>query len=139
MKIIVSLAATVFAINTVFAQKVKESDVPKAILESFVKDFKNTKVEKWEKEKDGNYEAEFNLNKVETSATYNVMGDLLETETEIAVSELPKPISDYIAKNFPGEKIKEASSILTPDGVIKYEAEINKKDFLFDADGNLLP
>lgn len=139
MKIIVSLAATVFTVNTVFAQKVTEADVPKAILEAFANDFKNTKVEKWEKEKDGNYEAEFNLNKVETSATYNVMGNLLETETEIAVSELPKPISDYIAKNFPGKKIKEASSILTPDGVIKYEAEINKKDLLFDANGNLLP
>lgn len=139
MKIIISLVATVFTVNTVFAQKVKEADVPKAILESFGKDFKNTKVEKWEKEKDGNYEAEFNLNKVETSATYNAIGNLLQTETEIAISELPKPIVDYIVKNFPGKKIKEASSILTPDGIVKYEAEINRKDFLFDADGNLLP
>ncbi|MBA2612671.1 MAG: PepSY-like domain-containing protein [Bacteroidetes bacterium] len=136
--IIITAAALVFSINTACAQKVKAAEVPKAVIDSFNKNFSGTKVETWEKEKDGAYEAEFDLNKVETSATFSADGKLLETETEIAVSALPKAVTDYLAKNYAGKKIKEAAKIVDGNGKIKYEAEVDKKDLLFDEQGNFI-
>lgn len=51
--------------------------------------FPDVKADKWEKE-DGKYEAEFRQNKVETSVLFEASGTYVQTETEIAVSELPK-------------------------------------------------
>src|ERR1700758_1027907 len=121
---IITAIAIVFATNTVCAQKVKEAEVPKAVVTSFQTNFKGAKVEKWEKEKDGNYEAEFDWNKIETSATFNPDGKLNETEQEIKVSELPKTVTDYIAKNYSKHKIAEAAKITTGEGKLCYEAEI---------------
>src|ERR1700746_813265 len=98
-KMMITAVVLVFAINTASAQKVKEAEVPKAVVTSFQTNFKGVKVEKWEKEKDGAYEAEFDWNKIETSATFNADGKLNETEQEIKVSTLPKTVTDYITKN----------------------------------------
>jgi ABC-type transporter MlaC component len=138
MKKLIILSTLVFAANAINAQKLKEAELPQKIKESFSKDFKEAKAAKWEKEKDGNYEAEFMFNKIEMSVTYNTAGDLLETESEIAVADLPKTVSEYVAKNFPGKKIKEASKIIEPDGSVKYEAEVSKKDLIFDSAGNFI-
>ncbi len=142
MKIILSLGALVFLLNTATAQKVKEAEVPKAVMESFNNSFKDVKAEKWEKEKNGNFEAEFDFNKEEMSASYSADGKLMETETEIKVSALPATVSDYIAKNYPGQKIKEASKIMDDKGTLSYEAEIKKGkedlDLIFDQSGNFL-
>ena len=139
---IITAAALVFMVNTASAQKVKETEVPKAVVTSFQNNFKGVKVEKWEKEKDGGYEAEFDLNKIETSATFSADGKLQETEQEIKVSTLPKPISDYIAKNYIGHKITEAAKITDASGKMMYEAEIKKgkeeKDLIFDESGNFI-
>lgn len=136
--ILITTAAIVFILSNASAQKVKASEVPKAVIDSFNKNFNGVKVEGWEKEKDGVYEAEFDLNKVETSATFSVDGKLLETETEIAVSALPKTVTEYLTKNYAGKKIKEAAKIVDAEGKIKYEAEIDKKDLLFDELGNFI-
>lgn len=136
MKTIITSAALVFAINTLSAQKVKEAEVPKEVTESFAKNFPGTKAKEWEKEKD-TYEAEFNLNKTETSASFKADGTLLETETEIATSALPKAIVEYISKNYAGHKLSEASKIVDAAGTITYEAEIKKgkeeMDLMFDS------
>lgn len=143
MKTIIITGATLIVLAQVAqAQKVKESEVPKAILESFTKNFKNIKAEKWEKEKDGTYEAEFDVNKTETSASFNLNGELLATETEIKVNELPKTITGYVSSNYSGYKISEAAKIIDNKGVTTYEAELEKGkeefDLLFDASGNFL-
>ena len=76
------------------------------------------------------------------SASYSADGKLMETETEIKVSALPATVSDYIAKNYPGQKIKEASKIMDDKGTLSYEAEIKKGkedlDLIFDQSGNFL-
>lgn len=142
MKKLIVAMAVVFAANTASAQKIKESEVPKAVLATFQSTFKGIKAEKWEKEKDGNYEAEFDVNKVETSASFNADGKLLETETEIKTSELPKAVTDYIAKNYSGYKTEEAAKITDDTGKTSYEAEVKKgkeeMDLIFDANGNFL-
>ena len=122
---------------TANAQKVKEADVPAAVKATFTKAYPNTKAGSWEKE-NGNFEAEFDLNKAEMSVLIDPSGNITETETEIKVSELSKTITDYCTKNYPGKKIAEASKIVDAKGVITYEAEINKTDVLFSADGKFI-
>lgn len=119
------------------AQTVKEADVPAPVKAKFASLYPNMKAEEWEKE-GLNYEAEFEQNKTETSVVFDANGNLISTETEIAVNSLPKNISDYFAKNKAGMKISEASEITAADGTVTYEVEIKDGDYLFDANGNFI-
>ena len=118
-------------------QKANESDIPKEVIETFNSNFKGSTVESWEKENDGGYEAEFDLNGVETSATFSADGRLIETEQEIEKSALPSTISDYLNFNYAGKSIDEVAKITTGEGIVKYEVEIEKTDLIFDNKGNL--
>jgi len=117
-----------------FAQKLKEKEVPTAVVSTFHKQFPQAKELKWEKE-NGNYEVEFDLNKTETSALFDGTGKLLETETEIQINQLPDGILSHVKANYKGQKIKEAAKITDSNGVVMYEAEIKGKDLIFDANG----
>lgn len=137
MKTIVMMMASMLIVSCANAQKIKEAEVPTAVKEGFKKHFASVKAEGWEKE-GANFEAEFDLNKVETSALFDPNGNLLETESEIAVAALPNTVTEYLVKNYKGEKVKEAAKITEANGKVKYEAEIKGKDILFDESGNLL-
>ena len=129
---------TLFCISiiayTCNAQKIKESEVPQEVKTIFTKMFPNTKVHKWEVE-EKNYEAEFDFNKVETSALFEANGTHLQTEYEIDISMLPKDAKEYILKNTKEKKIKEASIIDFANGKKNYEAEIDGMDYMFDDNG----
>ena len=137
MKKSILLLAIGFISITANAQKMKEADVPAAVKAAFTKQYPAVKDAKWELE-NGKYEAGFDLNKVETSLLIDATGNIIETESEIKVSELSKTITDYCAKNYAGKTIKEASEIIDAKGVVTYEAEINKTDVLFDANGKFI-
>lgn len=130
--LIISLAAS--------AQKVKEADVPANVKEAFIKKYPGSKAE-WEKE-GSDYEAEFKLNKVETSAAFNASGIFLEAEQEIKTSELPKSITEYCTKNYVGYKLDEASKITDAAEKVWYEAELEKGkeniEAIFDEKGNFV-
>lgn len=123
---------------TACGQKTKvEVAVPDVVKAKFKSLYPNVETVKWGKE-DKNYEAEFDINKVETSASFDEKGTLLETETEISPNDLPAVIKTYIEKNVPGEKIKEASKITDAKGAITYEAQVKGMDYIFDKDGNFI-
>ena len=124
-------------VKQVNAQKVKEADVPSAVKKTFATHYSTVKEAKWEKE-GSNYEAEFDLNKIETSVLIDANGKLMETETEINVSELPQPVATYVTKNLNGQQVKEASKIVDAKGTVTYEAEVGKSDYIFDATGNFI-
>ena len=81
----------------------KDTEVPAAVKSAFMAKYPHSNVKKWAKE-DGNYEAAFDLNKVETTITLNLGGSILETETDITTANLPKATADYLAKHFAGKK-----------------------------------
>lgn len=137
MKKSILVLAMAFIALAANAQKVKEADVPPAIKAAFVKAHPNAKVDKWEKE-GNNYEVEFTENKIESSVDLGPNGQILETETEIAVTALPKGVADYCTKNMPGKKIKEASKIVDAAGKVTYEAEVDDADYIFDSNGTFL-
>ena len=129
-----ALLTSVVCVN---AQKVTDADVPAAVKTEFKSLYADVKEVKWEKEK-SNYEANFSSGKTEMSVTITATGKLMETETSIDASALPKAATDYLTKNLPGKKIKEASSIKDASGKITYEAEVDEVDYTFDDKGNFL-
>ena len=108
MKNIFAAVISMLSFCNGYAQQLKESEIPALVKAKFVSLYPGTKDVKWEKE-DNKYEAGFKQNKTETSVLIDVMGNMLETETEIAVSSLPQAVADYVSKNIAGKKIKEAS------------------------------
>ena len=129
------LIGTGISIN-VFAQKTEESKIPVATVEAFKHQYPGIKG-KWEKEKD-NYEVNFKKDNKAMSAVINAKGTILETETGIAVKDLPAGVADYIKTHYKGAPIKEAARIVKPGGETIYEAAVNKKDVLFDSNGKFI-
>lgn len=141
MKKTMTLIACCLVFGYANAQEVKEADVPAAAKEAFAKKYPGVKAEEWEKE--GNdYEVEFHLDKIESSATFEANGTFKELEQEIKTSELPKAAIDYCASKFAGYKLAEAEKITDANGNISFEAEMEKDkehfDVLFDDKGNFL-
>ena len=121
---------------TACAQKLDASKVPSAVKTSFAKDFPGMSA-KWEKE-NANYEANFRMDGKTMSALYDAKGNKEETETDIKLSDLPQSVKDYIARNYKGEKIKEAAIITRANGEVNYEAEVKGTDVLFTKDGKFI-
>jgi len=122
-----------------FAQKENESKtvIPSAAKSAFSKAFPGSSKIKWEKEgKD--YEVNFLREGQQMSAVYSPAGTLVETEVAIKIIELPTSVSEYINKQYKGSKIAEAAKITKANGEVNYEAEVNKKDVLFDAQGKFI-
>ena len=120
-----------------YAQKIQEKDVPASVKTAFQKNFPQAKVENWEKE-GVNFEAEFELNKTEQSVLFDAQGNLLETEVEIKLTQLPKGVLEYVKANYKGQKVKEAAKITDAKGTVTYEAEIKGMDILFDSNGKFI-
>lgn len=135
MRTIIILISFCFIASVAGAQKMKDAEVPQGIKESLKKMYPAAKELKWQKE-DPNIEAEFEVNEVETSLLFDASGNVIETEIEIKPADLPIPAKEYIAKNFPDKKTKEASKIIDAEGVTYFEAEIDKTDYIFDENGN---
>jgi Putative beta-lactamase-inhibitor-like, PepSY-like len=138
MKNILLVLVLILLSQLTFAQK----DVPQAVKTAFTQKFPNAKVEKWDKEKDGSFEAEFEVKGKDQSANFSATGEWLETEMEIKKSEIPQPVLTAFYAKFGQIKIKEASKIEFPSKPIQYELEYKKglktMDAIFDAEGNLL-
>ena len=126
--------------STLFAQKAEKPKAvmpPAAVKEAFTKMYPSVKKVKWEKE-DANYEAGFDLNNVESSVLINSKGTILETESEIEVATLSTSIKNYVAKNYPKQKIKGAAKIINSEKKVTYEAEVKGLDLLFDENGTFM-
>ena len=137
---ILGLSVLVFSCSNAQDKK-NDSDAPKAVKEAFAKKYPNAKVDSWEKE-DVGYEAEFKMNKIESSAVFSDEGVFLEVEQEIKPTELPQSVRDYCAKEYKGYKLAEAAKITDAANKVMFEAEMgNGKehfDVLFDDKGNFV-
>jgi len=131
------LLASMFAVTFANAQKISDKEVPTVVKNTLQKSYPNAKEIKWEKEK-ANYEAEFEVDETDYSLLIDVSGNILETEIEIKIHELPAKAKEYVSKNYAGQKIKETAKIADSKGVVTYEAEIKGKDLIFDSNGNFI-
>ena len=121
---------------TARAQKMDASKVPAAVKESFGKKFPGLDA-KWEKE-DGKYEANFKQGTTIMSAIFEPNGIFKESEMDIKITDLPASVLAYLKEHYIGKSIKEGSRITMADGTVNYEAEVDGKDVIFDANGKFL-
>lgn len=123
-------------------QACAQGQVPLQIKASFESKFANAKSVQWEIENDTEWEAEFKLNRKEMSANFDLNGNLLETETEIKVKDLPPAVLETIKNEFADYKIEEAEKVEKPDGTFLYEVELEKGkeeiEVIFPADGKFM-
>ena len=134
------LVCMLFVIGT-YAQKPKE-EAPAAAKSAFAAKYPAAQKVKWSVEKPGEFEVEFTLNKVESSALFDASGKFLESEAEVSKTELPAAVKATIEKDFAGYKLDEIEKSTDGKGAITFEMEAVKgKDKLaisFDAAGKLL-
>jgi len=117
-------------------QKLNESQVPSAVKTAFEKKYPSVKAS-WDKEAT-NYEANFKKDGKAMSAVIDKDGTIVETETDIPVTDLPRGAQDYMKRNYSGVKIEEAARIVKVNGDVNYEAEVHHKDVIFDANGKFI-
>lgn len=137
MKKLILLLALAFILGTAFAQKDKKIEPPAPVKAKLTSLYPMVKDVKWTKE-DVNYEASFKNKETETSLLFGAKGNFLEKEEAIPETLLPQAAKDYLAINYPSKKITEAAKITDDEGVVTYEAEIDKTDIIFDADGKII-
>jgi hypothetical protein len=125
-----------FTVISACGQKLSADKVPAPVKTSFATAHPGIKGT-WEKE-EGNYEVSFKEGGKEMSCVINAAGNITETETSMSAQELPQPAKDYMQLHYKGVKIKEAARIVNANGEVTYEAEVNKKDVIFDSKGNFL-
>ena len=118
------------------AQKLDASKVPASVKTSFAKKYPGV-IAKWEKE-DGKYEANFKQDSKTISAMFEPNGTFTESETDIKVADLPATVLSYVKEHYKDKTIKEGAKITKADGTVNYEAEVNGKDVIFDANGKFL-
>ena len=133
------LALCLFIHAAIPAQGLK---VPDAVTKAFNTKFPGAASVKWGKENAKEYEAEFKLNGRSASANFLVDGSLVETEMEIANTELPAAVVSAVQTKYPGAVLIKSYKLETAKGVITYEAEIKngtkKKELIMHADGSIV-
>jgi len=141
MKKLMTLLVCMVFVAFSFAQKPKE-EAPAAAKAAFTAKYPTAQKVKWSVEKPGEFEVEFTLNKIATSALYDATGKLLETEGEIKESQLPQAVKATIAKDFAGYKLNEVEISTDAKGAETYEMEAvkgkSKLEISFDMNGKIL-
>jgi Putative beta-lactamase-inhibitor-like, PepSY-like len=124
--------------HLVIAQNLKEGEVPAAVKSALKKKYAEAKDVQWEKEK-GNYEANWGgKSKEDNSVQFTPTGNFIEIVKAIPVKQLPAPVLSYVQAHYKGAKITEAGKVTDAEGTLFYEAEVNKKDIIFDNKGNFI-
>ena len=128
--------------SAAWAQTVTAEKVPAQVKRAFQTKFPDVKSVEW-KIKSEKYEAEFTLKGAEVTVKFDATGKWLETETQIASSELTPTVRDALAKRFKGYKIIETQTVqLYNDPKTIYEIHLkNDKEILktqLYADGTIL-
>lgn len=139
MKTLLAIVLLFFGV-TGCGQSLQKENVPEAIVQSFTQQFPQITDADWTKE-DNQYEVNFEMNNTEMSATYDEQGHQLETESEIAIAQLPQAVQSTIDQQFSDYQIKETAKIENEEGT-NYEAELHKGmksfDVIFNSDGQVL-
>jgi hypothetical protein len=124
--------------------RIKEKDVPPAIMTAFHKAYPHAVAKGFTKETEKGttlYEVESLDGTVKRDLLYSKDGTLKEIEEGIAVRALPEAVSASLSKSFPKTKILSAEK-LTIGNTIHYECVVadgkQRKEIVLSADGRIL-
>ena len=134
--IFLSFTVAVLLFSVSYSQKTMQ--VPQAVKTAFQQKFPDATNVHWEKEK-GNFEGNWGgKSNEDNSAVFTPAGNFLEIAKAIPVAQLPGEALNYIKMHYKGTVISEAAIVTNAKGRITYEAEVNKKDVVFDDKGKFL-
>jgi hypothetical protein len=137
MKPVLTFLSILFVIPLLTAQPNEIVTIPDAVMDRFTLLYPDARNIEWQIVKE-NYKADFKNDKTTTMALIAWDGALLQTETEIKTTALPAVAIDYLAQNYPAKKIEQATIIEDMDGIITFEAVLDKVDLTFDSTGQVL-
>jgi len=134
----VMLVIAIISIGTfATAQKINKKNVPDEVKSKFSSLYPGIKVETWKRQGVG-YEATFDLNKRDVYINFTSGGDVVFTKTEINKDDLLPAIKDYMNKNYPGERIEEATNFKLATDSVNYSAKTDKMEVIFDSNGGFI-
>lgn len=122
-------------------------DLPTTIENYLTSNYSDYEVDESAMEKDCNgndvYEVEIeNSDDDELELTFDSEGNLIYTETEINLSDLPTEVNSSISSNYSTYSADEAERLNMADGSIRYEVELEGTDpeleVIFEADGTVV-
>ena len=118
------------------AQKMQQRNVPVKVKSSFQILYPAARNVKWDKE-GKEYEASFHANKTDNSVLLDLQGNIIETEVEIQLNQLPIGILEYVKTQY-GKETKEGTKIIDAEGRVTYEVEFKGMDLIFDSNGKFI-
>jgi len=130
-----TIAVSIFSLS-MYGQRLNESQVPGPAKTAFEKSYPGIRGS-WDKE-DANYEVNFRKDGKPMSAVIDKNGTIVETEADIPAAQLPKNVRDYVKQHYSAAGISEAAKVVKASGEINFEAEVNHKDLIFDANGKFI-
>lgn len=118
-----------------------DNEVPQNIQDVFAENYPNAASVIWEHEGTDFWEADFIQNTVNHSVTFNLKGDLIESEYRINGDELSLKIIESITLKYPDYLIDEVEHVENDLGVF-FEVEIkkgnNELELLYSSDGEFI-
>jgi hypothetical protein len=137
-RIFIVLVAVIITGSSAHSQ-IKVTDAAK---KAFAAKFPAATNVKWGKENANEYEAEFKLNGQAVSANFKLDGSWVETESSIAVSDLPSAVTNAIKAKYPGTMLNNAEKVEMPGGKTVYETVVKvndkKKEIEINPDGTFV-
>ena len=121
-KLAITLLGIAFFCASSFAQT-RSAIVQKA----FKKKFPSAVDVVWTKGGSNNWEAEFRVGQINSTAYFGADGTWYETESEIRVLDLPQSVSDSILAKYPDWIITEAYKIESVENGVRYQAALKKR------------
>lgn len=132
---------TFIAITSVLALSCKQTKVPLHVQNSFVDKVPVAQDVVWTVE-DNIYQVDYYVSAKHTTSYFDEQGQWLETETEIAVDELPHDVLQTLQTKMGEYEILDIELVATREGQTLYEVDLEKDyksyDILFDKDGKIL-
>ncbi|WP_268036196.1 PepSY-like domain-containing protein [Algoriphagus sp. PAP.12] len=115
-------------------------EVPMTVKEAFGSRFPEAKNVEWGRENEEEWEAEFSLEGHEYSSNFSNSGDWLETETEVAIDEIPADIINLLNQEFTDYDLEFSERVESPEGIAyEFGIEVDEDEYevLIDSRGKI--
>jgi hypothetical protein len=138
-RIVLILFLLILAFSISYGQKIKTKRVPAEVRTRFKSLYPNINEKDLEWVKEGKiYVCDFLTGNTLTSVFFEIDGKLINTIKDCDLNQLPKPIIDYINKNFKKKNIGSVTKQIDGKGILTYVVELKQREYVFNDDGELI-